>query len=149
MHTLVVLDFWTAFQKILHKLLIQKLSRLPRIRTPILMWIHDFFLNRKQRVKIKGQSQLSSEEWSGTSGVPLWSVFGPTFFLVYLTAFLECVNCSTALVSLPTTLFYQVIVNNNIRDKPCFQTNINAMQNWGQPWCMSFNVEKCSLGSAK
>ena len=55
----LVLDFAKAFDKVPHGLLMQKLSRIPGVASQILMWIHDFLLDRRQRVQIKGS--LSAE----------------------------------------------------------------------------------------
>ena len=135
----LVLDFAKAFDKVPHKLLMQKISRLPDISSNILMWIHDFLLNRKQKVMIKG---MLSEELPVTSGVPLGSVLGPILFLIYINDLPKVVNCSTSLFA-DDTLLYQPV--NNDEEKKLFQTNIYSLQNWAQTWCMSFNIDKCSV----
>jgi len=117
----------------------QKLSKIPKVSNQILMWIHDFLLDQKQKVIL--EKQLSSE-LSITSGVPQGSVLGPTLFLAYINDLLKLVNCSISLFA-DDTLIYQVV--NDSLEKSNFQTNINALHYWAKIWCMSFNIDKCSI----
>lgn len=135
----LVLDFAKAFDKVPHKLLMQKLAKLPNISTQIVMWIHDFLLNRKQKVMVKGEL---SDELSVSSGVPQGSVLGPILFLTYINDLPDYITCSTSLFA-DDTLLYQSV--NNYQDKQAFQTNIITLQNWANRWCMSFNINKCSV----
>ena len=93
----LVLDFAKVFDKVPHQLLMQKLAKLPNISTQILMWIHDFLLNRNQKLMIKGE--LSTEQ-SVVSGVPQGSILGPILFLTYINDLPDSVTwvtCSTSL----------------------------------------------------
>ena len=63
----VVMDFAKAFDKVPHQFLMGKLSRVPNINSKILMWIHDFLSERRQKVVV---AQSQSSETSVTSGVP-------------------------------------------------------------------------------
>jgi hypothetical protein len=135
----VVLDFAKAFDKVPHKLLMQKLSNIPNVSTQIVKWIHDFLMDRKQKVRTKGQL---SYELPVTSGVPQGSVLGPTLFLVYINDLPDHVDCNISLFA-DDTLIYQVV--NNAQDKLRFQNNVYALQQWANMWCMSFNVDKCSV----
>ena len=108
----IVLDFAKAFDKVPHKLLLQKLSTVPNISNQILMWIHSFLCNRKQKVVIKGHTSL---ELPVTSGVPQGSVIGPTLFLAYINDLPTHVNCGIILFA-DETLIYQVV--NNDDDRP-------------------------------
>jgi len=117
----------------------QKLSKIPKVSNQILMWIHDFLLDRKQKVIL--EKQLSAE-LSVTSGVPQGSVLGPTLFLAYINDLPELVNCSISLFP-DDTLIYQVA--NDSLEKSKFQTNINALHHWAKNWCMSFNIDRCFI----
>ena len=107
----VVLDFPKAFNKVPHKLLMQKLSNIPIVSTQILKWIHDFLMDRKRKVRIK---EKLSYELPVTSGVPQGSVLGPTLFLAYINDLPDHVDCDISLFA-DDTLIYQVV--NNAQDK--------------------------------
>ena len=132
----VVLDFAKAFDKVSHQLLMKELSEVPNISSQILMWIHDFLKDRRQKVVING---LNSSDLSVTSGVPQGSVLGPTLFLAYLP---KSVTCHISLFA-DDTLIYQVV--NSTHQKNSFQSDINALETWTHTWCMKFNVGKCSV----
>ena len=140
-HTIhsVIMDFAKAFDKVPHQLLMQKLSEVPDINKEVLHWIHNFLLERKQRVVVKGKA---SAELPVTSGVPQGSVLGPTMFLVYINDLPKHINCNISLFA-DDTLIYQVV--DNVTDKQNFQTNIASLHAWADTWGMSFNTNKCSV----
>ena len=135
----LVLDFAKAFDKVPHKLLMEKLSKIPDISNEIIMWIHDFLTNRQQKVVIKGQQSFALPV---TSGVPQGSVLGPILFLAYVNDLPKAVSCSTSLFADDTLIFQTV---NTTQNKIEFQRNIDALQAWTLKWWMSFNIDKCSI----
>ena len=62
----VAMNFAKAFDKVPHQLLMGKLSRVPNINSKILMRIHDFLSERRQKL-VAAQSQ--SSDTFVTSGV--------------------------------------------------------------------------------
>jgi len=137
----VILDFAKAFDKVPHQLLMNKLPKVPKINSKVLMWIHEFLRDRKQKVVVASQKSL---ELDVTSGVPQGSVLGPTLFLVYINDLPQQIKCNISLFA-DDTLIYQTV--NNQVEKETFQSNINLLENWASEWCMSFNVTKCSVMS--
>ena len=49
----------------------------------LLLWIHNFLVNRSQQVVLKGSRPKSFQVSSGR-GVPQGSVIGPLLFLIYV-----------------------------------------------------------------
>ena len=117
----------------------QKPSKVLNVSTQIMKWIHDSLMDRKQKVSIKGKL---SYELPVTSGVPQESVLGPSLFPDYINDLLDHVDCYISLFA-DDTLIYQVV--NNAQDQFRFQYNVYTLQQWANMWCMSFNVDKCSV----
>ena len=134
----VVLDFKKAFDKVPHKLLMEKIGKL-QLHPQIVDWIHDFLCNRKQRVVICGQS---SSEKSVTSGVPQGSVLGPTLFLIYINDLPDVLTCGCSLYA-DDTLVYQEVTT--AEQEAEFQRNISAVYQWSKQWQMPFNEGKSQL----
>lgn len=109
-----LLGFVNAFNKVPHKLLLQKLSNIPNVSTQIVKLIHYFLMDRKQKVRIKGQFPYGLPV---TSGVLQGLVLGPTPFLVYINDLSDHVDCSISLFA-DDTFIYQVV--SNAQDKSRF-----------------------------
>ena len=101
----VELDFVKAFDKVPHQLLMGKPSRVPNIKSKILMWIHDFLSECSQKVVV---AQSQSSETAVASGVPQGSVLGPTLFLIYINDLPDHVNCKVSLFA-DDTLMYKTV----------------------------------------
>ena len=77
---LVILDIRKAFDTVLHKKLLFKLSKYG-ITGEINKWIHSFLVHRKQQVIVVGES---FKPCSVDSGLPQGSVLGPSHFLCHI-----------------------------------------------------------------
>ena len=76
----IFLDLSKAFDTVYHVILFDKLEQYG-IRDLALDWIRSYFSNRKQYVEYNGHRSLRIEI---SCGVPLGSILGPLFFLLYI-----------------------------------------------------------------
>jgi len=74
------LDYRKAFDSVLHKRLLQKLTRYG-INGSALIWIENFLTLRTTRVGVRG---YFSDWFQILSGVPQGSVLGPLLFLLFV-----------------------------------------------------------------
>jgi len=135
--------YWTLQRQILIKSPINCLSkifsRFLKLATKFWCGLMNFCWIKNRQVIL--DRQFSSER-SATSDVPQVSVLGPTLFLEYMNDIPELVNCNIGLIA-GDTLIYQVV--NDLPRKSKFQTNINSLHHWATTWCMSCNIDKCSI----
>ena len=95
----ILLDFSKAFDKVDHKLLLHKLSKMG-ITGKLHSWITTFLSNRTQVVLVKGKK---SKPMLVISGVPQGTVLGPLLFIIFINDITEVVK-TARLEYLPTTL---------------------------------------------
>ena len=102
----IYLDYSKAFDKVDHKVLLEKLKRYG-IGGKVLCWIEQFLTNRTQTVQVEGV--LSSPQ-AVVSGVPQGTVLGPILFLLYINDLLPTLkNCKGLCFADDTKLISKIL----------------------------------------
>jgi len=134
----VFLDLAKAFDKVLHKRLIEKLQKRGiwgRLKCIIESWL----ANRRQRVCIKG---VMSGWMRVLSGVTQGSVLGALLFLVYIND-LDTGLINELLKFADDTKVFGKVTDGS--DRKSIQDDLNRLVNWADRWKKEFNVKKCKL----
>ena len=132
----VYLDFAKAFDKVDHRIVLQKLSSLG-VRGKVLLWIKSFLISRTQCVMVNG---MLSQPCPVISGVPQGSVIGPLLFLVLLSDIdMDIVSSFLSSFADDTRLSKGV---SNVAGASALQTDLEAIYQWAEDNNMSFNHKK-------
>ena len=97
----MALDISKVFDRVWHAGLLHKLQSYG-ISGQIFGLISFFLSNRRLRVVLDGKS---SQEHLVNTGVPQWSILGPTLFLLYINDLPDDVICNIAIYADDTTLY--------------------------------------------
>lgn len=133
-------DLAKAFDKVPHKLLLQKLSNLG-ITGQLLSWLCSYLTNRSQCVVVHGSTSLPVPV---LSGVPQGSVLGPLLFLIFINNLCRIsfsAGCMLVLYADDTTLYKPI---KNHQDIINFQADINKIHEW-----FSFNFLQANAKKTK
>lgn len=134
----IYMDMSKAFDKVDHKVLIDKLRNCFGISGKLLRWFESYLLNRKQRVTVLG---ATSSAKSVLSGVPQGSILGPILFLLYVNDLPDAVEHSKiASFADDTKLFKQI---DSTADASLLQSDLSSLENWSTSSGLVFNQEKC------
>ena len=97
--------------------------------------LHDFLVNRKQKVVLNGQVT----SWSNVkAAVPQGSILGPLLFLIYISDIPKGLSSNAKLFADDTSLFSVIHVSSTTRNK--LNDDLVKISNWAYQWKMSFNV---------
>lgn len=135
----VYTDFSKAFDKVNHKVLIEKLGSLG-IHGPLLKWFNSFLNDRKQAVRIKN---CLSSEFTAQSGVPQGGHLSPFLFNCFINDIRDVFKSSKILLYADDMKIMKVI--NSKRDCEKLQYDINNLVEWCKYNNLTINVGKCKL----
>lgn len=134
----IYFDFMKAFDKVSHRLLIEKMTGLG-ISQECTNWTREYLTDREQVVVVNGEK---SDPLAVRSGVPQGSVIGPTLFILFINDLPSCASNQTRLFADDTKLFG--VVNTN-EDQERLQSDIDAFTKWANEWKMKFHPSKCKV----
>lgn len=130
-------DFSSAFDKVNHVLLLQKLANYG-MHGHLLRWFESYLSDRQQRVVIKGyQSPL----YHSTSGVPQGSHLGPILFLVFVNDIIHSIKNSKCSMFADDLKLYKEIESST--DIALLQKDLDAIHEWCHSNMMTLNAAKC------
>jgi hypothetical protein len=130
-----ILDFSKAFDTVLHKKLLHKLTAYG-INGPIHTWLTQFLTARTMQVVLEGQT---TNQVTVDSGVPQGTVLGPRLFLCHINDLPDCVKSQTRLFTDDCLLYREIKTQ---QDHITLQQDLQHLENWAQSWGMKFNAKK-------
>ena len=132
----IYLDFAKAFDKVDHKILLQKIWRFG-FRGKIYNWLKAFLTNRKQRVIVDG---VLSSLADVLSGVPQGTVLGPLLFLIFIDDMTNVVkHSSVKLFADDSKLCKEVKC---LADQLLLQEDLTSVLKWADTNNMQLNEDK-------
>ena len=135
----IYLDFSKAFDKVDHKLLLRKLSKMG-IRGKVLSWITAFLSNRTQVVLVKG---TKSRPVLVISGVPQGTVLGPLLFIIFINDIADVLKDSSIKIFADDSKLSRQIKFTD--DHEALQKDLESVIEWSSTNNMELNESKFEL----
>lgn len=135
----VYTDFSKAFDKVCHKILINKLVKMG-IRGNLLAWLISYLSDRLLFVKI---NDCLSYEFIATSGVPQGSHLGPLLFILFINDVISIFYNVEVLLFADDMKLFKVI--NDVHDCIILQENLNNFFKWCSSNKLQLNINKCQV----
>lgn len=132
-------DFKSAFDKVSHQMLIDKLGNLD-ISNNIIKWIYSFLSNRKNYVTI---GNVKSRLYESPSGVPAGSILGPLLFLIFIDDIAGVVDHSEMLLFADDIKIFTEVTSS--LDAKNLQSDIANLLSWCKSNQLHFNFQKCAV----
>ena len=132
-------DFKSAFDKLLHNILINKV-RLKNLPDNFIAWLRSYLSNRSQFVKY-GSSE--SSEFKCTSGVPQGSHLGPTLFLLFIDDIVG--GMEDVFISLFADDVKIAKAIKTTQDVAILQSAIDKLRSWCNENDLHLNLDKCAV----
>ena len=135
----IYLDYAKAFDKIDHKILLEKLKQYHFPKSYI-TWIDSFLTGRSQFVYL---NQATSYSTNVISGVPQGSVLGPLLFIIYINDLPNTISHSRLLTFADDTKVILPIRTSDDTHK--LQNDLNSIHTWSGENNMLLNGDKFEL----
>ena len=135
----IYLDFSKAFDKVDHKILLQKVKQFG-IEGKIFTWLESFLSNRYQQVIVDG---ILSDKEKVISGVPQGTVLGPLLFLIYINDLEPELKKSILRIFADDSKIVKTIRNQSDHDE--LQDELNNAIKWADSNNMELNHTKFQL----
>lgn len=133
----VYTDFRKAFDRVDHKLLLDKLAY-NGIRGDLWRWFKSYITNRTQKVIING---FESDLVTISSGVPQGSILGPMLFILFINDISHCFKFCNYLLYADDLKIYHVI--DNPSDCVKFQSDLDRFSLYCIENKLSLSINKC------
>ena len=133
----IYIDFSKAFDKVDHKLLLNKLSQIG-IGGSLLNWFHSYLVGRYSKVVLNGHH---SDIFPATSGVPQGSHLGPILFNIFINDITTCFKHSNFYLFADDVKIMKPVATK--LDSALLQADLDRMADWCRLNRMSLNVSKC------
>lgn len=130
-------DFSKAFDRVIHSILLNKLTRLG-IHGDLFRWIKSYISNRSQVISING---VLSKIINTTSGVPQGSHLGPLLFNIYINDIGSCFQHSKFLMYADDMKIYKTV--RSLSDCKELQSDLDRLCNYCTDNYLDLNVSKC------
>ena len=134
---LIFLDFYKAFDSVVHSDLLVKLRKLG-VTGDLWLWLRDYLTNRFQCVCI-GESR--SELLHVKSGVPQGSILGPLLFLVFVNDLSEVVVNSQFAMFADDCKCAKLV--SGLQDSNKLKKDLVNLCTWSLQWKLKFKEVKC------
>ncbi|CAB4010142.1 Hypothetical predicted protein [Paramuricea clavata] len=135
----IYLDMSKAFDRVNHKILIEKLRHLGL--TNLVRWFKSYLYRRRQQVTVLG---ATSPTLPVTSGVPQGSILGSVLFLLYVLNDLpdKFSSSKIAAFAVDTKIIKRI---SSIPDNIHLQEDLNSLVQWSSSTDLTFNPIKCKV----
>ncbi|KAI8426450.1 hypothetical protein MSG28_005277 [Choristoneura fumiferana] len=131
-------DFTSAFDKVDHNILLNKLLHDFSVSGEMLAWLRSYLTGRRQRVVKDG---YMSAYYPTTSGVPQGSHLGPLLFVLFVNDIGDVIKNSKFLLYADDLKLYKEVKNTS--DVELLQMDLDSISRWCASNGMVLNVSKC------
>lgn len=135
----VYTDLKAAFDKIDHRILLCKLSRLG-FSTQLVSWLHSYLSDRTLRVSV---DSCISHPFSNLSGVPQGSNFGPLLFTLFFNDAALILGDGCKLIYADDLKLYAVV--RSVEDCKRLQDLLDKFVSWCRRNKLIISIDKCNV----